>query len=716
MSVSGIAGRTGMQIQSMVAMRRQLEDLYRQLGTGERSSSYAGLGLDRGLSMALRGQVAAIDSFKQTATIVGTRLEIAQSVLTQIDDGAHEVKRLTATPTFTFGTTGQTNDQQTAYGQLDQILGSLNARVGDQYLFSGKSPDVMPVENIDRILGGVGPVAGLKQIIAERKLADLGTSGLGRLTLPPIVTGPATLAGTGAAILPDAPATVTGTQDLSAPYASPGGGTLVINGTSVTINPGDNGAAVLAAINAPAVVAATGVTAALDPGTGGLVLTANDDDASFTIGAGSTLLAEFGLAATTHDPTNLITQGAVTPGDTLTFTIGANPPLTVTFGTNEAAVPPQVSTLAELNAQLATLVGGGASAAGVNLATGDISITATGISDSIAVTGTANAAAFGLATTTAAPTNMVTLAEDAAGHPFGMKLLSYNSNLAGATVTTGGPPASYGVNFGANPAAGQQISFSFTLPDGTVDSFTLTATTASPPGAGEFTIGATADVTAANFRGALNTAVAKLADTSLTAASAMQAANNFFNIDDANPPLRVAGPPFDTATALVAGTSADTLFWYKGEAGAASARSTAYARVDTSITINYGMRANEQAVRTAVASVAVFASMTFSPSDPNAIARYQEMAQRVGANLSAPQGTQRISDIQAEVANAQTVMKAASDRHQQASSALSGMLETVAGVSTEQAGAELLAVQTRLQASMQVTAMLSQVSLVNYLR
>jgi flagellar hook-associated protein 3 FlgL len=74
-----------------------------------------------------------------------------------------------------------------------------------------------------------------------------------------------------------------------------------------------------------------------------------------------------------------------------------------------------------------------------------------------------------------------------------------------------------------------------------------------------------------------------------------------------------------------------------------------------------------------------------------------------------------VSRIAPWIASAQTIMKAANDRHQQAGSALAGMLEGVSGVPTEQVAAEILALQTRLQASMQVTALLSQTSLVNYL-
>src|SRR5439155_1327577 len=81
---------------------------------------------------------------------------------------------------------------------------------------------------------------------------------------------------------------------------------------------------------------------------------------------------------------------------------------------------------------------------------------------------------------------------------------------------------------------------------------------------------------------ALTAAVGKLAGTSLSAASAVAAAGDFF----ADPPQRVAGPPFDTATALVPGTQSDTLSWYTGETGADPARATATARIDSSITVS----------------------------------------------------------------------------------------------------------------------------------
>ena len=116
-----------------------------------------------------------------------------------------------------------------------------------------------------------------------------------------------------------------------------------------------------------------------------------------------------------------------------------------------------------------------------------------------------------------------------------------------------------------------------------------------------------------------------------------------------------------------------------------------------------------------MSNVAVYAAMTFSPTDANGQARYAALMQRVGNNLDSPPGTQKVSDIEAELAGAQTTLTDATDRHQQMSNTLNDMLQQVETVSPDQVGAELLALQTRMQAAMQTTAMLYQTSLVNYM-
>ncbi|HXR25678.1 MAG TPA: hypothetical protein VN742_09985, partial [Candidatus Binataceae bacterium] len=168
-------------------------------------------------------------------------------------------------------------------------------------------------------------------------------------------------------------------------------------------------------------------------------------------------------------------------------------------------------------------------------------------------------------------------------------------------------------------------------------------------------------------------------------------------------------------TSLVNGTTANTVFWYTGENGNTPALQTATAQVGPSMTIAYGMRANEQAISTLVANVAVLAATTYSASDPNAQASYQALSQSVTANLAGQPGTQSITDIEANLANAQTAMSNATKVNTQTQSTLQDMLQGIEGVNQNQIGEDILTLQNNLSASMAVTARLAQLSLVSYL-
>ena len=255
----------------------------------------------------------------------------------------------------------------------------LNTQAGDRYLFSGRATNRPSTESLDRILNGDVTHAGFKQLLAERAQADLGASGLGRLVFPATTLSPAALIGAGATLQPDAAAVATGAQNLGAPYAS-AGGTLTINGQNITIPGGATSRACLPP-STRRQSAATGVTAtAPAPGTQ-LTLTSVDADTQVDLtGTAGSLITEFGIAVGPTAPTNLLTQCAVLSGEQLTITVGANPTLTITFGTNQLALPPEVSTLAELSSALATLAGGTAS---VTSPSGNIAITAGNTSDAI---------------------------------------------------------------------------------------------------------------------------------------------------------------------------------------------------------------------------------------------------------------------------------------------------------------------------------------------
>jgi hypothetical protein len=265
------------------------------------------------------------------------------------------------------------------------------------------------------------------------------------------------------------------------------------------------------------------------------------------------------------------------------------------------------------------------------------------------------------------------------------------------------------------PITGETVTLRFDLPDGTSTNLTLTATTDSPPRAGEFTIGATAAATAGNFQAALTTATAKLAGGTLTAASAVAASDDFFSADSNTPPPRVDGPPFATATAMTSGSAADTVIWYVGESDSGSARMTSTARIDPSQAVAYGARASEEGLRTMVQNIATLAAVTVSATDPNAVDLSSALNQRLNGSMSTTAGVQTIADIQADLAGALSSLSATKTRHQQTTATLGDFLQQIEGVSNEQVAAQILALQTQMQASMQTTAMLFQTSLVNYM-
>lgn len=321
----------------------------------------------------------------------------------------------------------------------------------------------------------------------------------------------------------------------------------------------------------------------------------------------------------------------------------------------------------------------------------------------------------GRITVNAAVGDIVSIDEDGA-HPFGFKLTGATTSF-GATITgPGAAPRSIDIDLGANPPAGGTVRITLAMPDGTSTAIELTATAATPPGENQFLIGATADDTAINITAAISGKLQELGRTQLVAASAMQAGEDFFATDVSNPPQRIAGsPPFYAATAMTNGTPANTISWYLGDNATDSARGTAVARVDDSITVNYGARANEQGIRWIVQNEAVFAAVGFSATDPNGREAYYALAARVGSAMDVPAGMQQIEAIQTEVAGANVSAQAAKKRLAERAPVLQDMIDSVENVSNEEVSVKLLALNTRMQASLQVTAMLSQLSLVQFI-
>src|SRR4029079_12251420 len=122
MSVSYIGSISSSVLQSMLDISSSLDDLQRQLGSGQKSTTYAGLGVNRGVSVSLHSQLSALSTYDTTMQAVGTRLSVAQSARSPMNDVVHTVKTSAMQAGFTIDQSGQTDQQQSAFNSLDQFV------------------------------------------------------------------------------------------------------------------------------------------------------------------------------------------------------------------------------------------------------------------------------------------------------------------------------------------------------------------------------------------------------------------------------------------------------------------------------------------------------------------------------------------------------------------------------------------------------------------
>jgi flagellin-like hook-associated protein FlgL len=338
--------------------------------------------------------------------------------------------------------------------------------------------------------------------------------------------------------------------------------------------------------------------------------------------------------------------------------------------------------------------------------------------------------------TTGGAGTQATIAEDAVIHPYGFKLAGVSTDSAALVPTyTAGPPADIAVDVVGPPLPGETLRIRLDLPDGSQEEIVLKARAAGTDGSASetFVIGADPNATAANLRASIAAALSKEAQTTLSAASAVTAARNFFDGGTSaspgvipappervtGPPLRVPGPPFDTATAPpTPGTPANTVIWYRGDdadPATSPARGTATVQVDNSQVVGTGARANEEAFRVGLANFAVLAIETFDAADPNSKARYGALTERVREGLGFGDSVQKPAEIITEFGTAQTSLARAKERHDSTKNYINTTLASVENVTTEEVAVQILALQNRLNASYQVTSILSQLSLTNYL-
>ena len=878
MAINGVSyGTSSILNQTVLNLKTQMTTLQSQLTSGEKSTTYAGMGINEGFAIAARSQMANISAFTDTMTNINTNIGVANTALQALVSIGTTVQNGANSTAQTLNSSGQTSAQQVAAAQLSSMLGILNTQSGDRYLFSGSAINTPSVASYDAIINGTTTQAGVKQVIAERQQADLGANGLGRLVLSSptptsvqmvedaagspfglklaavsstltgaTVTGPA---GSPAAIsvslgatnpnngdtvsfqfnLPDgttqsikltassatppptgsfaigttptataanlnaalntavgtlantslvaasaieagneffsSAATVTGsavsnkaatpspisgatllsgganTNSLGASFAP--GDSITVNGTPITfvasgatgnqVNVTDSVQTLLSKIDS--------ITGTSTPSTvsDGVVTLENDNSTSLTLSStNSAAFAALGFGAVATQPPLGIAGSAVNNQATVPAPVTGATLLSGAAGTNSLTPSFAAGDSIVVNGTPITFVAAGAGLNQVNvtdsmqtlLAKID-SVTGTSIPSTVsggAITlrsntgssltvSSANSAAFAALGLGVSPATMALPPLQVAGSAASNKQAppaaitgattlsgaagtnSLGTNFAaGDTITVNGTP----ITFVAAGATGNQLNVTDSVQTMLTKIDSITGTTVPSTVSG----GA---ITLRSNKGA-----------SLTVTSSNSAAFAALGLGAAAPaavsPLRVSGSPLSSATSLVSGTPANTVSWYTGNPGPiSSARASATSRVDSSVKVEYGIQANESAIRNQLQNLAVFAAFTASPTGTNSAAQISTLSQDVAQNLASQPGQQTIQDIQADLATAQETMKDAGARQTQSQAMLQNLVSQTETVSTDQVASELLALQTNLQASYQTTSMLSQLTLTKYL-
>jgi flagellar hook-associated protein 3 FlgL len=763
MAINGVSFGNTILNQSVVDIKNQLTTLQSQLTSGKKSTTYAGLGVNEGFAIAARSQLEQISAFTDTATNVNTNIGIANTGLQSLVAIGNTVQNSANSASQALNSAGQTIAQQNATSQLSTALGILNTQAGNRFLFSGSAVNTPTVASIDDIITGTVSQAGLKQVISERQQADVGTSGLGRLVIspspPPLpatptsvqvsedvtgspfglklsaisstltgstVTGPT---GSPAAVSVDLGATNPNNGDqVSFKFNLPDGTTEQIQLTASSANPPPAGSF---AIGLTSAATAGNLQAALTTAIGTLAKTSLV--AASAIQAGNDFFSSAATATGTevnnnNNATATITGATLLSGGRGTDSLTANfaPGDTITVNGTSIQFVPSGATGNQLNvtdsvqtllSKIDSITGTGTpstiSGGVVTLHAGASALTVTS-SNTTALT------ALGFPAGAAAPA-AGTAPGSAVNHKVpipvdGTTLLSgvpgtnslTTSFAAGDTITVNGTKINF-VSLGS-PAAGTSgpgvspITIDITDSAQTllskIDSITGTSTPSTISG-GVITLhtdnAASLTITSSN--------TAAFAALGLPASGTVTATQ---------PPLRVNGSPFGAATSLVNGT-ANTVAWYTGEAGNGSARATATARVDQSVTVQYGIRANEQGIRSQIQTLAVFSAVTTSVTNPNGAAQVTALSERVAKNLTPQLGQQTIQEIQTDLATAQSKIKDAKARQTQSQSLLQGIVDQAESVSPDQVASQILALQTNLQASFQTTALIAQLNLTKFL-
>jgi flagellar hook-associated protein 3 FlgL len=646
-------------------MQGTFAKLQMQLGTGEKANKLSEMGRDLPLSLSVRQRLGRIEGFSANIDTVNLRLSFLNNTLTRLDKMEGEARNSAMPGQYGTNNINMATLPDLSKARLDELVTLLNAEVAGRHLFGGSNTDVPPLPNTDILLNGQAGKAGYKAVVAERNLADTGTDGLGRLT--------AAVSGTPAT-------TVTLAEDGAHPFGFKISTSSVSPVGKININ------------TAPVPVQQTPG----GPDLGNQVVI--DFVGPDPISEGQTIT----IGLTLPDGTaTQVTMRAVAAensmGSSDEFIIGEDFEETAANFQNKLGVALKrvadselvaASTFAASNnyfngagEPVLRVDGNPATATALKVGTErDTVMWYGGQSPAVAA---ANMGRLGIETTASDATTPASVSLNqsippSAAHGFQIVGISANTASMTTSVTTTAP-ATLSVSFDNGvpenppdpavppvltlPGEVVEVSLAEPAPSNKVHVVKLTAVVgrAAP---GQFTVGTTPDETAANFAAALKLSVTEAAMTA-----------------EGNP------------------------------------RQSVSAQVDENTRASYGMQANESGLLRMVRTMAAMTVSTYANDDESSRLRFDAMATRQASEMSEGHNAERgsIEILTMELSVAMSSINSASKRHQSYQAQLENLLGEIETINKEEVAMQIMALQTRLQASYQATSMVSKLSLVNYM-
>ena len=162
-------------------MQDKFATLQMQLGTGEKASTLSEMGRDIPMSLSVRSRLAKIEGFSANIETVSLRLSFFDKTMARLDKMESEARTGTVQGQYGTNNINMATLPSLSYARLDELVTLLNSDIAGRYLFGGSNTDTAPLPDTNVILEGQGGKAGFKTIVAERKAADAGLDGRGRL-------------------------------------------------------------------------------------------------------------------------------------------------------------------------------------------------------------------------------------------------------------------------------------------------------------------------------------------------------------------------------------------------------------------------------------------------------------------------------------------------------------------------------------------------------